>query len=240
VTEIELSGIYFLPEEKGICQVLFELRTEGAFPREGQSYRGASPHPLCDALRSTLHEVLERTEALHGTIEAFGLTLSGRPEPTSESSRFITAPPAGRSARVQGMMSWRVGTDSRDSVEIARRQEAIPILYRGQPSGSLSLHLSSSNERLRRQQEREALGRELGLRLARIEIHHWARNKLDLDISLIGESASFTRLEAEIAKVGAVLYPVVIEAEFGSRELEIAAAIHCSSPRRDGPFVVFH
>lgn len=215
--------------------MLSELRTEVSCLGSAHNLGDVSSDPLFHALRALLQETLERTEAIHGTIEALGHSVSCRTETPFRSPRL----PSGPIRTLPGSHST-ISIPSCAPGPSSREPEPISILYQGRKSGSLALHFAPSSETLRRQQERDALGRELGLRLARIEICFYAHRNLGLDIPLLGSCPALAALEAEIAKVAAVRYPVVLEAEFGANELEMAAAIHCSGLHRDGPFVAAH
>jgi AraC-like DNA-binding protein len=223
--------------------VLSEQRTEHNSLEALQCLGSTSSDAIFAELRTVLHEVIERTGAFHGTIEALGLTVSSRSDQLARAPKLIASPQSSlRTSVIPGKtLGMKLNADPRSSVQVStHRQQIVPIFYQGQQTGSLCLHLPPSSERILHQNERDTLGRELGFRLARIEIRHWARYKLDLDIPFVGASSSLALLEAEISKVGAVHFPVVLEGEFGTHDLEFAAAIHCSSMRRHHPFVVVH
>ncbi|MCU1226410.1 MAG: sigma-54 interaction domain protein [Edaphobacter sp.] len=217
--------------------MLYERRTEVISP---EMESGTGSDFIFHELRAVLQEILERSKALCGTIEAFGISISIPSEPAVCPPELVSASGTLRASPVFS----RDGTLGADLYAPVGppffSHNPISLIYRGRQNGSLHLHFAASEERLRRRQEREELGRELGFRLARIEIRQWARHKLEMDIPFVGTSAPVALLEQQIAKVGAVHYPVVLEAEFGSHEVDFAAAIHCSGPRRDEPFIVFH
>ncbi|MCX8018773.1 MAG: sigma-54 factor interaction domain-containing protein, partial [Rhodocyclaceae bacterium] len=54
---------------------------------------------------------------------------------------------------------------------------------------------------------------------------------------LIGISPAMAKLREMIRKVAASMAPVLIEGESGSGKELIARAVHCASPRNNGPFV---
>ena len=89
---------------------------------------------------------------------------------------------------------------------------------------------------------RELIGRALETHRLRREVE-WRRAQADTCVSdgLIGESASFRQMldtTARIASAGKV--PVLIRGESGTGKERIAQAIHCRSPRADGPWVTLN
>jgi AraC-like DNA-binding protein len=116
-----------------------------------------------------------------------------------------------------------------------------PIVYQNQEIGCVSFAFD--------QQPRasavgaEFLGsfaREIAFLVKRHDVGSYARQKLGIDAILIGSSRPLRRLEEGIEKVAQSDLPVLIEAEFGLRELDVAAAIHCCGPRKHRPFVAKH
>ncbi len=89
---------------------------------------------------------------------------------------------------------------------------------------------------------RELIGRALETHRLRREVE-WRRAQADtceID-GLIGESAPFRQMldtTARIASAGKV--PVLIRGESGTGKERIAQAIHCRSPRADGPWVTLN
>ena len=89
---------------------------------------------------------------------------------------------------------------------------------------------------------RELIGRALETHRLRREVE-WRRAQADTCVidGLIGESASFRQMldtTARIASAGKV--PVLIRGESGTGKERIAQAIHCRSPRADGPWVTLN
>ena len=76
--------------------------------------------------------------------------------------------------------------------------------------------------------------------LDRISVREFAWKTLGLNLPLVGSSRSVQQLQIELARVSNVPYPLVLEAEFGSSDLELAAAVHCYGSRRSQPFVAIH
>jgi len=105
--------------------------------------------------------------------------------------------------------------------------------------GSLVLTFSQTSYLRDFESQGDALARDVALQVARYDIRDRARRMLDIDVILAGTSAALRNLEFQIEKVGTAPYPVVLEGEFGSEPVAIAAAIHLASYREDRPFVVF-
>ena len=89
---------------------------------------------------------------------------------------------------------------------------------------------------------RELIGRALETHRLRREVE-WRRAQADTCVieGLIGESASFRQMldmTARIASAGKV--PVLIRGESGTGKERVAQAIHCRSPRADGPWVTLN
>lgn len=60
------------------------------------------------------------------------------------------------------------------------------------------------------------------------------------DSELVGESAEIISVREKIRRVALVSAPVLISGENGSGMELIACSIHCSSPRRERPFITVH
>ncbi len=89
---------------------------------------------------------------------------------------------------------------------------------------------------------RELIGRALETHRLRREVE-WRRAQADTCVieGLIGESAAFRQMldtTARIASAGKV--PVLIRGESGTGKERVAQAIHCRSPRADGPWVTLN
>ena len=89
---------------------------------------------------------------------------------------------------------------------------------------------------------RELIGRALETHRLRREVE-WRRAQADTCVidGLIGESEPFRQMldtTARIASAGKV--PVLIRGESGTGKERIAQAIHCRSPRADGPWVTLN
>jgi len=86
----------------------------------------------------------------------------------------------------------------------------------------------------------QALARMAALLVRRRQLHMRAARHCGVDLSgiVLGMSDALRRLEEAIEKIAQADLPAVIEAEFGSDELAVAAAVHCLSARQTGPFVV--
>jgi AraC-like DNA-binding protein len=223
--------------------VLSEQRTEVESLGTPQFVEDDSLSCLVPELKVVLQDAIERTGALRGILEAFGLKVSSLSDASHSAPRLIAAAPIVSTAMIAGRAQGsklHVGTRSAVQLSAPSRLQNIPVFCHGRQSGLLSLYFPPFCNGLLHGQESDALSREVGSRLARLEIRHWARCQAGLDIPLAGASPSMAQLESEIAKVGAVHYPVVLEAEFGSQCEEFAAAIHVCSPRRHQPFVVVH
>ncbi len=60
------------------------------------------------------------------------------------------------------------------------------------------------------------------------------------DSELIGESSGILSVREQIRRVASISAPVLINGESGSGKELIACSIHCSSPRRERPFITVH
>lgn len=79
---------------------------------------------------------------------------------------------------------------------------------------------------------------EIAFLARRYDASLYTRSKLGINGIMIGASSALRHLNEIIEKVAHADLPVLIEAEFGSGELAVAAAIHCRSSRSHRPFVV--
>ncbi|HEV2273076.1 MAG TPA: helix-turn-helix domain-containing protein [Acidobacteriaceae bacterium] len=199
-------------------------------------------HFLREPMLELLRQVLHRTEALRGVMQAYGATVAAQanlrelaPVPAQ-----VAGPrrPSPSPAQPLASCVWgeRTSRDRASSTAAGSLEESVPILYRGQQIGCVVLTFADAARWSRLHEEKTLLGRELGLLLIRQDLRWRVRRSLNLDVPLAGVSQALRTLEVEIEKVGSVIYPVILEGEFGSHDLQIAAAIHFSSDRRDGPF----
>jgi DNA-binding NtrC family response regulator/AraC-like DNA-binding protein len=222
--------------------VLSEERTEVDFLRAEAVQGNGSSDCVVLELNVVLQEIIDRTGALQGTIDASGLTITCKSDQTTSAPGLIASSKTTPTPLMQRRsLGLSLKVDPRSSVQASSaRRQFVPIVYQGQQTGTLNLYFPALCDRLLRPAECDRLGRELGRQLARAQIRHRAQSELDLDIPLVGTCPSLAVLEDEIAKIGAVHYPVVIEAEFGIHDTEFAAAIHLSGARRHQPFIVVH
>ncbi len=86
----------------------------------------------------------------------------------------------------------------------------------------------------------DALVRKAESVIARCQVYSFAARELGVDLSsiVLGNSVSLLSLVSAIAKIARSDLPVLIQAEFGSDVVAVAAAAHCMSERLRGPFVV--
>ncbi len=113
----------------------------------------------------------------------------------------------------------------------------LSLPYGRRSIGTLILTFAEASSLREFEPQAEALAREVALQVVRHDLRYRARRALDLDVILAGTSAALRNLEAQIEKVSAVPYPAVLEGEFGSNPLAIAAAIHLASSSEDRPFI---
>jgi DNA-binding NtrC family response regulator/AraC-like DNA-binding protein len=118
-------------------------------------------------------------------------------------------------------------------------RRCVPIVYQNKSMGCVAFTFDEeAGANVSRSAFLQSFAREVAFLVKRHDVSLYARRKLGIDAILIGSSRALRRMEEAIEKVAQVDLPVVIEAEFGSQELAVAAAIHCCSARSQGPFVV--
>lgn len=66
------------------------------------------------------------------------------------------------------------------------------------------------------------------------------KRSVSSDSELIGESPALLNIKEQIRRVAPSSAPVLISGEQGSGKDWVACSIHCSSPRRDRPFITVH
>lgn len=185
----------------------------------------ATTERLRELLLAMLRPIMSRAKATRAELHALGQCVSAEAFREERNICVYGAEGAGR------MLS------------VAPRLQSVPIehtlvLPYGRGSiGSLVLTFGQMSCLREFEPESEALAREVALQVARHDFRGRARRTLDLDVILAGTSAALRNVETQIEKVSAVLYPVVLEGEFGSDPVAIAAAIHLASHREDRPFI---
>jgi DNA-binding NtrC family response regulator/AraC-like DNA-binding protein len=185
---------------------------------------------------------MERTGAMHATVEGFGrvfghpeeATLSGavRSESSSPWNRAERIEPRGGHTVVWPMAAQRSESESRAAREI------FPLVYGGRDVGVLTLTFP---ERLSRDTFAEIAAGEAvlaALALMREQLTNRAWNLFNLELLLSGQSRAELVLEMEIEKVSSAAYPVVLECAFGCNPVRMAAAIHLARCGEDESLIV--
>ncbi len=117
------------------------------------------------------------------------------------------------------------------------KRRCAPIVYQDKSMGCVAFTFEQEGG-VGHSEFLQSFAREVAFLVKRHDVSVYARRKLGIEAELIGSSRALRRMEEAIEKVAQTELPVLIEAEFGSQELAVAAAIHCCSARCQGPFVV--
>lgn len=182
---------------------------------------------LRESLFVMLHPIVSHTKATRVELHALGQCVIAEAFREDRSTSAYGAEGNGRMLSVaHRFSSVSKPIEHRLSLPYGRRSIGSLVLTFAQTSCLREFHLKD-----------EELAREIALQVARHDFRHRARRALDLDVILAGTSAALRNVETQIEKVSAVPYPVVLEGEFGSDPLAIAAAIHLASNSEDRPFV---
>jgi AraC-like DNA-binding protein len=73
--------------------------------------------------------------------------------------------------------------------------------------------------------------------IRRYEVQSWAEQRLGRPLLLVGVCDALHRLEIFVEKAANSSLPVLLNGEFGTEKAQLAVAVHCCGPRRDGTFV---
>lgn len=82
-----------------------------------------------------------------------------------------------------------------------------------------------------------AFARRCALLCKRYEAQRWAQQRLGRGLLLVGMSEPLHHMEVFVEKASYSTLPVLLTGEFGTEKVPLAAALHCSGPRRDEPFI---
>ncbi|MEA1672206.1 helix-turn-helix domain-containing protein [Nitrospirillum sp. BR 11163] len=115
---------------------------------------------------------------------------------------------------------------------------AFPILYAGTTIGELRLAWRAGvTWRDDTATLLAEVARQCGLLVKRYEVRRWTEQHLGRSVLLLGMSRALRELEGFVEKAAQNDLPVLLAGEFGTEKPYLAAAIHCCSRCRDGPFV---
>lgn len=182
---------------------------------------------LYEPLLAMLRPILEQAKAIRAELRALGQCVIAEACKEEGSISLYGAEGTGRMLRVAPRLR-----------NITKPVEFTSSLPYGRGSiGSLVLTFAHSASLCEFEPRAEMLARDLALQIARQDFRDRGRRTLELDIVLAGRSAAVRNVETQIEKVSSVPYPVVLDGEFGSDPLAIAAAIHLASHKEDSPFV---
>jgi DNA-binding NtrC family response regulator len=110
------------------------------------------------------------------------------------------------------------------------------VIYADRAIGELSARWAPGEEG----RERALLAhgaRQIAFMARRYDVCRWAEERLGRHLLLVGTSAPILDLEVFVEKAAHSDLPVLLQGEFGTEIPYLAAAIHCSGPCRDRPFV---
>lgn len=184
-------------------------------------------------LQTVLTELIARTGAVHGSLEAFNIAVSRHPSGAFGDGAISALPqhalPNSSSSRHANPLTFAI-----------RPTERFSVSYDGNHTGTLVLAFPDSAAKYTALQNRSALSRDLRLWLTRPILRRRISEALDTDLTFHGNSSALSALEGDIEKVSATQYPVVLLAGFGASDIEVAAAIHFRGERSEEAFIVFH
>lgn len=184
-------------------------------------------------LQTVLTELIARTGAVHGSLEAFDIAVSKHPSGVFADTAVSALPqhalPDTSSAKHAAPLTFAI-----------RPTERFSVPYDDNRTGTLVLAFPDSAAKYTALQNRSAVSRDLRLWLTRPIVRRRISEALDTDLTFHGNSSALSALEGDIEKVSATQYPVVLLAGFGASDVEVAAAIHFRGGRSEEAFVVFH
>ena len=182
-----------------------------------------------EASGKILERILRRTGAVYAE-----LNLLERESVARHELELVRTRPGGGWSVLDDTAS-PYASQQHNSISMAR--ETFPLSYAGRTIGTLSLTFDEPPSRDRFDELSSSVAREAALALTRHELSYSARQLLNLELLFAGYSRAQYGLEAEIEKVSAVQYPVLLQTAFGASPERIAAAIHVAGSRREAPFV---
>lgn len=71
----------------------------------------------------------------------------------------------------------------------------------------------------------------------RYEVQRWAQERLGRPLLLVGISKALQQMEVFVERASRSTLPVLLAGGFGTEKIPLMVALHCSGPRRDGPFI---
>jgi AraC-like DNA-binding protein len=194
-----------------------------------ETSRPCTAHDREEATGQILRHMLGRTGAIHAELD-----LLERGSVVCHDSELVRSRP-GDDWLAHGDTAPPYAAHRHSSASLAR--ETLPLSYAGRPIGTLFLTFAAPPSRDRFEELASSAAREAALALTRQELACRARQLLNLELLLAGQSRAQYALEAEIEKVSTVQYPVLLHAAFGASPTRIAATIHLAGSRREAPFV---
>jgi AraC-like DNA-binding protein len=191
---------------------------------------GAAREPLLELLQ----DLLQVTGAYRGSLEVGESCFTARHE-ESHSARLLCG--GSRAATVRKLLRLELTEKRVLTINYAPVEVVLAIRRRDHSCGLLRLTSSDADLCHRVRECQAELERELGYLVMRCQIEQYGLQMLNLDIALCGVSHALRRMEQEMERAGAVILPVILEAEFGAHDVHLAAAIHLLSERQDEPFI---
>lgn len=139
--------------------------------------------------------------------------------------------------RAGGRLCWTADGDPNDA---AADPEAVvvPITYADAPVGEMRLVLDRAPDGAAPEAPiLQDVARQCGYLAKRYEVRRWAERRFGRPLLMVGMSPALRELDAFLEQAAHSALPVLLTGEFGTEKAQLAAAIHGSGPRRDGPFV---
>lgn len=113
----------------------------------------------------------------------------------------------------------------------------LPLVYADAGIGHLSLNWDEHRRGPELSGPLADCARQLAFMVKRYEVREWAQQRLGRSLLLVGVSEAVRNLEVFVEKASHSDLPCLLQGEFGTETPYLAAAIHCSGPRRDRPFI---
>lgn len=128
---------------------------------------------------------------------------------------------------------------ARSRAKLARPflHRTLPINYAEESLGELQLEWSRDAAAEAAGSLCEDFARRCAYLVKRYEVQAWAEQRLRRPLLLVGVCEALHQLEIFIEKAAYSCLPVMLKGEFGTEKVQLAAAVHCCGPHRDGPFV---
>lgn len=114
---------------------------------------------------------------------------------------------------------------------------SFPITYAAEPIGELRLSWPAGKSGHDWKDVGEEFARRCAYLIKRYHVQSWAAQRLGRPLLLVGVCEALHRLEVFVEKAAHSSLPVLLLGEFGTEKAQLAAAVHCCGPQRDGPFV---